>query len=155
MRESESIDPSSPHFSHSESVVIALLFAPSVVLSLGMNTIRACLAKMGPFRWATVSAVKIAFPPFETGGNGRFVWWNGTEPLHPNRPLDYYYSTSPNYTSTLGTEPFMDIPPTFRALATAIPLRPVLSYYTLTNNTSNDGYIHHHSRFPTSSSKKQ
>ena len=26
--------------------------------------LRACSAKMGPFRWAIVSAVKIAFPPF-------------------------------------------------------------------------------------------
>jgi len=26
--------------------------------------LRACLAKMGPFRWVTVSAVKITFSPF-------------------------------------------------------------------------------------------
>ena len=36
-RELESIDPSSPNFAHSVPFVIALLFAPSLVLSLGTN----------------------------------------------------------------------------------------------------------------------
>lgn len=35
---------------------------------------------MGPFRWATVSTVKIALPPFETEGKGLLVWGNGKEP---------------------------------------------------------------------------
>ena len=36
-REFESIDPSSPHFPHLVPFVIVLLFAPSLVLSLGTN----------------------------------------------------------------------------------------------------------------------
>jgi len=33
-----------------------------LVLPLSGSNLRACLAKMGPFRWATVSAVKMTSP---------------------------------------------------------------------------------------------
>ena len=43
-----------------------------------LNNIRACLAGMRSFSWATVSAVKIAFSPFRNGKGGTICRGGGT-----------------------------------------------------------------------------